>query len=287
MYTNDEYKALLENELYSLKNHGQLKRWSTTYNAMTGKFDIWYEFPDGHATTFTNILTVDDLRLALGSCLPCKKSWKCHICRYYLKNSDGCKKGFYNSIFIPCPDWKGPENQPSDKDLCKCLDILISESAQMTEPMEMIHKGIDWIVCFMLKLLGYSEGLKSFDSLPKGYLKDIDEAVNCEEPIVLWQCMLCQNHIWKEQHCKYGLDEGWERNNKCGSFCHISNQINPKMFIYMMDMIYNEKIEAEVSYECIHMNMDRLMWYVLRSLGYFDFIKKVQKLDLEYLDVPF
>ena len=287
MLTNDEIKASLEQELDAMKHNNQVKRYSVTYKPFTGKFDIWYEYPDGHATTFKDILSIDQLRAQLARCLPVKKSWKCYICRYYLKQSDGCKKGFYNSAFVPCPDWKGPEFFPDDKDFCKALDILIAESQQFQDPIEYIHKGVDWMLTFIIKMRGYSEGLKLFEKLPKGYWIDKDELCECREPIIPWQCTLCTNFIWRENHCKSGLDEGWETNNECRYFVHIPEPISESMFLYLMETIYAEHNDNEASYECIHYNMDKLMSYVVQSLGYVEFAKRFRKLELEYLDVPF
>lgn len=287
MLTNDEIKASLEQELNAMKHNNQVRRFEVTYKPFTGKFDIWYEYPDGHATTFKDILEIDQLRAQLARCLPVKKSWKCYICRYYLKQSDGCKKGFYNSAFVPCPDWKGPEFFPEDKDFCKALDILIAESQQFQDPIEHIHKGVDWMLTWIIKMRGYSEGLKLFEKLPKGYWIDKDELCECETSIIPWQCTLCTKFLWREDHCKDGLDEGWEPSNECRYFVHIPEPISESMFLYLMNDIYNEHEENEASYECIHYNMDKLMSYVVQSLGYVEFAKRFRKLELEYLDVPF
>ena len=283
MKEQDDLKALVD-EMYNKK---QIKRFSITHHSMTKKYAVWIEFPDGNATTFS-VNNAEELKSEMAKALPVKKSWKCHICRYYLKNCDGCKKGFYNSMFIPCPDWKGPEFQPSDKDLCKALDRLLAESKQMYIPEESIHKGVDWMVHYILELFSYDKGLKLYDAIPKGYWIGRDEDSDAEAPIVFWQCSLCRNYIWRERRCRDGIDEGWTINNACSWFRHIEEAIKPDMFEYMMTMIYNEKMEAEVSYECVHYNMDKLMLYVVEHLGYFEFAEKVRDIELfGYMDAPF
>lgn len=287
MLTNDEIKRELEIELERLKERNQVRRYTVTYRPFTGKFEVWYEFPDGHATTFSDILDMNDLKDKLSKCLPVKKSWKCHICRNFVKKDDRCKVGYYNSSFIPCPDWSGPEFMPTDKDFCDSVDILEAESKQFIDGIEHIHKGVDWIMTFILKMYGYHDGLKLFNQLPKGFCKDIDDACECQTPILSWQCALCRKFSWRETHCIFGLDEGWIANNECYEFIHIEEPINDKMFLYLMEMIYAEHNDNEAAYECLHYNMDKLMSYVVESLGYVQLAKKIRKLPLEYLDVPF
>lgn len=281
----EELKELLEVELFNMKQYKKIRRYEVGFNSLTEKFDVWIEWADKHACTFHDILTVQDLKNELAKSLPVKKSWKCHICRYYLKNCDGCKKGFYNSIFIPCPDWKGPEYQPTDKDLCNCLKTLISESTQMTSPIVHIHKGADWIMSYILDLVGYD--LSLYKKIPKGYEEDPDNYIDTFEPTISWQCILCRGYDYRERHCRCGLDEGWVHENHCESFIHIENAIDNKFFKYIMDIIYREREDNELSWEAVHYNMDRFMSYVIESLGYFEFAKMYRKLKLQYLEIPF
>ena len=283
----EDLKEMLWVELSNMKQDKKIRRFEVTFNSSTNKFDIWLEWLDGHACTLDDILTVQDLKSELAKSLPVKKSWKCHVCRYYLKNCDGCKKGFYNSMFIPCPDWKGPEYQPTDKDLCDAFDALIVESKQMTSPIVHVHKGTDWLMTYILNLVGYD--LSLYNKTPKGYEEDPDNYCDTFAPIVFWQCILCRRYDNRNLRCLDGLDEGWVHENHCPSFIHVEEPINQKFFKYMMNLIYNEKAEneAELSWEAMHFNMDRFMSYVIESLGYFKFAKKYRDLELEYLEVPF
>ena len=284
MLTNDEIKALLEQELEAMKLRKEVRRYSVTYKPFTGKFDIWFEFPDGNATTFPDILTVDDFKGQFANCLPVKKSWKCHICRYYIKNCDGCKRGFYNSMFIPCPDWKGPEFAPEDKDMVDALESLKREAYCMPE---ILHKGADWLMTFILKIYGYYNGLSIYEKTPKGYWKDTKGYVDIYENIINWQCLLCNKFNNRTMTCTEGLDEGWIQENHCSTFVPLPDSITPEFFKYLMSLIKQEHDDNDLSWEATHYNMDRAMSFTIQSLGYFEFAKKYRELKLDYLDVPF
>lgn len=281
----EDYKEMLEVELSNMKMDKKLRRFNVTLNALSNKFDVWIEWSDGHAGNFNDILTVTDLKTVLNNSLPVKKSWKCRICRFYIKASDGCKKGFYNSMFIPCPDWRGAEYQPTDDDMCKALDILVEESQAMVSPIVHIHKGADWLMTYILDMVGYD--LTLFNKIPKGYEEDPDNYIEFVD-IIPWQCYLCREFVNRDMSCKWGHLEGWQRPNECRFYkSSIGESINQKFFKYTMEVIFNEKEDNEVSWETIHYNMDRFMSYVIESLGYFKFAKKYRELKLQYLDVPF
>lgn len=280
----EDLKEMLEVELSNMKTDKKIRRFSIN-STLTDKFNIWIEWADGHACTLSDILTVKDMKNELAKSLPVKKSWKCHICRYYIKNCDGCKKGFYNSIFIPCPDWRTPEFQPTDKELSSCLKALINESKNLNLPMVHIHKGADWIMSYILDLVGYD--LKLYNKIPKGYEDDPDNYCDTFTPTVDWQCTLCRRFDNRNLTCLDGLSEGWVTENHCPMFKHVEEPISKDFFKYTMGVIFREHEDNDLCWEAVHYNMDRFMSYVIESLGYFEFAKMYRGLDLQYLDIPF
>ena len=80
----EDLKEMLWVELSNMKQDKKVRRFEVTFNSSTKKFDIWLEWLDGHPCALDDILTVQDLKTELAKSLPVKKSWKCHICRYYL-----------------------------------------------------------------------------------------------------------------------------------------------------------------------------------------------------------
>lgn len=292
--TNDEYKELLHRELDKLKRQKVIRRYDTTYNSFTGKFDIWVEWFDKHATNFHGILTADDLAKEFSKSLPVKKSYKCSLCKNYVPDCDGCRYGYFNSLFIPCPDFKESEFAPSDMDMCEALTRLKEQCKNMIEPDVEIHKKADELLCYILNRKGYNKGVKKYNDIPyKSYDVDIDDAseyLNYSD-VIQWQCLLCRYNIIRTHQCRDGLDEGWIRSNDCEQFRHIESAISPEDFAIYMDYIIEEgqaMKEDETDYaEIIHWNTDQLLSIVAESLGYINFVKMYRGLNNHYLDIPF
>lgn len=292
MFTNDEYEAMLRAELENMKTEGMIRRYDVMYKPFTGKFDIWLEWADYHASNICGVITVEDLKKELNTMLPVKKSFKCFLCRFYMPRCDGCKKGYFNSIFIPCPDFKPKEFEPTDKETAKSLKSIIKETANMVGPDAEAHKLADDLLCYILEAKGYEKGVGIFKHLEKGFEGDSDEydylAYN---DIIQWQCIMCRYAKTFESGCRDGLDEGWFMSNECTQFKHQEFPISPGEFEMYMQMLLEEKDcleESDVRLdEEIHYNMDKLMMYVVRSLGYTETADIYETMNKHYLQVPF
>lgn len=295
MFTNDEIKEMLEAELSAMQRDKKIRRFTTTYNAFRGKFDIWFEWPDGCSCNLKDIGSVEDLKTEFKLCLPVKKSYKCSLCAHYIRECDGCRKGYFNSMFIPCPDFKETEIPPSDDALCKALALLKAECGSMVGPEAEIHKRADELICYILERKGYSKGVKKFNDIPyKGYEKpmsdECDEYLNYND-MIQWQCIMCRNAL-REGGCRDGLDEGWFMSNQCTEFKHLESAISPYDFELYLGMLIEEGNilkEDDCMYysEILHWNADKLLCYVVESLGYTKFAKLYSELEKHYLDVPF
>lgn len=277
-------------ELERLKRDRVIRRYNTNYNSLTDKYDIWIEWADRHAGTISGVLTVDDLRKEMASALPVKKSYKCHLCRNYIRECDGCRRGYYNSLFIPCPDFRSKEFPPTDREAVEALKSIMKETANMIGPEAEAHKYADELITYILKSKGYDDGIKIFDRLEKGYegLDHEEEFLDFND-ILPWQCLLCRYQRTFEGGCRDGLDEGYIINNQCEQFTHVETPMDHKEFLYFMNCIMEEyeDPDCECSREVVHYNMDTLMAIVVDSLGYTKFAKMYRDMDKHYLDVPF
>lgn len=291
MFTNEEYEAMLRTELEEMKVNGQIRRYDVTYKPFTGKFDICLEWADYRVSNICGVVTVDELKAEFNKMLPVKKSFKCFLCRYYVQKCDGCKKGYFNSIFVPCPDFKAKEIEPSDKETSQSLKSIIKETANMFGPDAESHKLADELMCYILEAKGYEKGVKVFKKLIKGYEGFDDECEYLQyNDIIQWQCIMCRYAKQLEGGCRDGLDEGWYMNNECPQFKHLETPITPSEFEMYMEMLMDEREcsdEIDDLDEELHYNMDKLITYVVRSLGYSKTADIYESMNKHYLTVPF
>lgn len=286
----DTKKDELTYELEQLKQKRVIKRYDTNFNSFTDKYDIWVKWADGHASTFNGINSIDDFKRELASALPVKKSYKCHLCRNYIPECDGCRRGYYNSLFIPCPDFRSKEFPPTDKEATEALKSIIKDTRMMVGPEAEAHKYADELASYILQKNGYHKGIEIFNTIDKGYegIEGDEEYLEYDD-VLPWQCLLCRKQKTYEGGCIDGLDEGWEMRNNCAYFSHVEFPMQPDEFIFFMDSIREESRGeyAECTDEVVHYNMDKLMMIVLNSLGYSKFARLYEDMDKHYLSVPF
>lgn len=285
-----QLKEDLETYLWQYIDQGYLtSKSSIIFNSMTQSFDVWCEQADLYAFNIKSVISIESLKKGLVKNLTMKLNHVCELCKYYDSTKDICMKEHKNSIITPCEDMEWGKYLPEDAKIASVLKKLPNDYKSYNLWEEMVHQEADEIVCKILETHGYNKGVDIFRKLTKGYSVPLPESQPFDpDAMIPWQCVICRNIRKRDEDCRFGYSD-WPKyqNNECEDFALPQSTIEPKAFTTYMNYILEELDADDVNIELVHYNMDKLLCYILESLGYVQTVEQFKKLPLNYILIPF
>lgn len=268
---------------------GRVEHYKIDFNSITQSFDVSFRLKSGFCRSYKNLLSPEDLSERIKYNVINHRSYICKLCTYYHPESGGCKLARTCVDCVGCKEFRYGEIPPTDTLLYSALMRVKEQYRNNMQKEIKMHKTTDDLLLDILEKSGYEKGVARIRAVEKGYLKHPAECEHIKHnDMINWQCYICRYRSnLPSLDCQKNLQDWPAPNNECNGFSIQELPIDPYVFNYILEVMLDECNECEVNPETLHYNIDKIILYTLKSLGFTKTAKEYEAMEKHYIKPPF